>query len=86
VSVKLGLWSLSVLVGTGSPEGVLTSVHHRGPVIAKKQKYKDLTVIVREIVNSGQGFLTGYLNSQGPLRKNEHCGRARFAWTWVDSG
>jgi hypothetical protein len=60
VSAKLGLWLLSVLAGTGSPEGVLTGVHHRGPVVAKKQKFRDLSVIVRETVNSGQGFLTGY--------------------------
>jgi hypothetical protein len=74
VSAKLGLWSLSVSAGTGSPEGVLTGVHHRGPVIAKKQKYRDLTVIVRETVNTGQGFLTSYLNNRGPLGKMNIAG------------
>jgi hypothetical protein len=74
VSAKLGLSSLSVSADTGSPEGVLTGVHHRGPVVAKKQEYRDLTVIVRETVNSGQGFLTGYLNSRGPLRKMNIAG------------
>jgi hypothetical protein len=54
VSAKLGLWSLSILTCTGSLEGVLTGVRHRGPVVAKKQKYGDLIVIVRETVNSGE--------------------------------
>jgi hypothetical protein len=36
VSAKLGLWSLSVLAGTGSPEGVLIGVRHRGPIVAKR--------------------------------------------------
>jgi hypothetical protein len=54
VLAKLGLWSLSISTGTGSPEGVLTDVCHRGPVVAKKQKYMDLNVIVRETVNSGE--------------------------------
>jgi hypothetical protein len=45
---KLGLWSLSVSADIGSPEGVLTGVHHRGPVVAKEQKYRDPIVIVRE--------------------------------------
>jgi hypothetical protein len=71
---KLGLWSLSGSAGTGSPEGVLTGIHHRGTIVAKKQKYRDLTVIVRETVISGQGFLTGYLNSRGPLRKMNIAG------------
>jgi hypothetical protein len=85
VSAKLGLWSLSVSADTGSPEGVLTDVHHRGVVVEKKQKYRDLTVIVRETVSSGQGFLTSYLNSHGPLRKMNITG-ARVGTFRLDVG
>jgi hypothetical protein len=51
VSAKLGLWSLSVLAGTGSLEGVLTCDHHRGPEFAKIRK-KGLGALVSEIENS----------------------------------
>jgi hypothetical protein len=74
VLAKLGPRPLCIPAGTRSLEGALTGVRHRGPVIAKKQKYRDLTVIVRETVNSGQGFLTSYLNSRGPLRKMNNAG------------
>jgi hypothetical protein len=46
VSAKLGLWSLSVLAGTGSQEGVLTDDHHRGPELAKIRKKKGLGALV----------------------------------------
>jgi hypothetical protein len=52
VSAKLGLWSLSISAGTGSPEDVLTGVHHQGPVAAKKQKCRGLTANVSDKVNS----------------------------------
>jgi hypothetical protein len=42
VSAELGLWSLSILAGMGSPKGVLTGIRHRGPVVAKKQKSEGL--------------------------------------------
>jgi hypothetical protein len=42
---------LSVLVGTGSPEGVLTGDHHWGPEFAKIRK-KGLSALVSEIENS----------------------------------
>jgi hypothetical protein len=48
VSPELGAWSLSNSAGTGSPEGMLTGDHHREPIVAKKQKYRDLTMIIRE--------------------------------------
>jgi hypothetical protein len=80
VSAKLGLWSLSVSAGTGLPEGVLTSVHHRGLVTAKKKKCRGLTANVSETVNSSQGLFTGYLNSQGPLCKlNNASARGRVS-------
>jgi hypothetical protein len=60
VSAKLGIWSLSISAGTGSPEGVLTSVRYRGPVVAKKQKSEGLCANVKETVNSGQGFSPVY--------------------------
>jgi hypothetical protein len=41
-------------------------VHRRGPGSAKKHKCRGLTVIVRETMNSAQGFLIGYSNSRGP--------------------
>jgi hypothetical protein len=52
VSTKLGLQSLSVLAGTGSPEGVLTGDHHRGPEFAKIRKMKELDALVSETENS----------------------------------
>jgi hypothetical protein len=48
VSIELGLWSLSISAGMGSPEGMLTGVRHRGLGAAKKQKCMDLTVNVRD--------------------------------------
>jgi hypothetical protein len=48
VSAKPELWSLSVLVGTGSPEGVLTGDHHRGLEFAKRKR-KGLSANVSEI-------------------------------------
>jgi hypothetical protein len=48
VSAKLGHWSLIVLVGTGSPEGMLTGDHHRGPNIVKKLNSEGLTVNARD--------------------------------------
>jgi hypothetical protein len=52
VSAKLGLWSFSVLAGTGSPEGVLTGDHHRRPKFAKIRKKKGLGAFVSETENS----------------------------------
>ena len=52
MSAKLGLWSLSVLAGTGSPEGVLTGDRHRGPEFAKIRKKKGLGALVNETENS----------------------------------
>jgi hypothetical protein len=78
VSAKLGLWSLSVSTSTGSLEGVLTGVHHRGPVVVKKQNSEGLTVNDSETLNSIEGFFTDYLNDRGPLRKMNiagACGR-----------
>jgi hypothetical protein len=49
---KLGFWSLSALACTGSPEGVLTSDHHRGPEFAKIRKKKGLDALVSETGNS----------------------------------
>jgi hypothetical protein len=48
VSVELGLWSLSISAGTGSLEGALTAVRHRGPGSAKKQKCMGLCANVRD--------------------------------------
>ena len=48
MSTKLGLWSLSVLAGIGSPEGVLTGDHHRGLEFAKIRKRKGLSANVSE--------------------------------------
>ena len=42
---------MGVLAGTGSPEGVLTGDHHRGPEFAKIRK-KGLGALVSETVNS----------------------------------
>jgi hypothetical protein len=77
VSAKLGLWSLSISAGTSSPEGVLTGVPHRGPVIAKKLNSEGLTRNVSETRNSSRGFFTDYLNSRGSLRKADIAARAR---------
>jgi hypothetical protein len=74
VSAELGLWSLSISAGTGSPKGVLTSVRHREPVVAKKQKSEGLCANVRETVNRGQGFFIGYLKDRGPFRKVDIAG------------
>jgi hypothetical protein len=49
---KLGPWLLCVLAGTGSPEGVLTGDHHRGPEFAKIRKKKGLGALVSETGNS----------------------------------
>jgi hypothetical protein len=52
VLAKLGLWLLSALAGTGSPEGVLTGNHHQGPEFAKIRKKKGLGALVSETRNS----------------------------------
>jgi hypothetical protein len=52
VSAKLGFWSLSALAGTGSPEGMLTGDHLRGPEFAKIRKKKGLSTLVSETGNS----------------------------------
>jgi hypothetical protein len=83
VLAELGLWSLSILVGTGSPEGVLTGVHHRGPVVAKRYNLEGLTVNVSVTVNSSQGFFTDYLNDRGPLRKMNIAGAFRLGVGWL---
>jgi hypothetical protein len=48
VSAKLEPYSLSVLTGTGSLEGVLTGDHHRGLEFAKIRKRKVLSANVSE--------------------------------------
>jgi hypothetical protein len=48
VSAKLGLWSLSISAGTGSPEGVVTGDHHRGLDVVKKSNSEGLTANVRD--------------------------------------
>jgi hypothetical protein len=48
VSTKLELWSLSVLAGIGSLEGVLTGDHHWGLEFAKIRKRKGLSANVSE--------------------------------------
>jgi hypothetical protein len=68
VSAKLEHRWLHISAGTSSLESTLTGVHHRGPVVAKKQKLEGLCANVRETMNSGQGFFTGYLKDQGPFR------------------
>jgi hypothetical protein len=79
---------LSILAGTGSPEGVLIGVHHWGPVAAKKQKCRGLTTNVSETVNSSQGFFTHYLNGRGLLRKLGIAGSRAgvFPRSWTGSG
>jgi hypothetical protein len=52
MSAKLGLWSLCVLTGIGSLEGMLTGDHHRGPEFAKIRKKKGLSALVNETENS----------------------------------
>jgi hypothetical protein len=49
VSAEIGLWSLSISVGTGSLEGTLTIVRRRGPGCAKKQKCRGLCANVKDI-------------------------------------
>jgi hypothetical protein len=48
VSAELGLWSLIISAGTGSPKGALTVVRRRGPRSAKKQKCRGLWANVRD--------------------------------------
>jgi hypothetical protein len=42
MSAELGVRSLLILAGIGSPEGMFTGVQHRGLESAKKQKCRDL--------------------------------------------
>jgi hypothetical protein len=65
--------------------GVLVIVHRRGLGAVKKYNSEGLTVNVRETMNSAQGFITGYSNSQGPLCKVDiagACARA-FPCPWA---
>jgi hypothetical protein len=39
--------------------------------LEKKQKLEGLCANIRETVNSGSGFFTGYLNDRGPFRKDD---------------
>jgi hypothetical protein len=88
VSAKLGLWSLSALAGIGSPEGVLTGDHHRGPEFAKIRKKKGLGALVSETWNSNSGLFIRYSNSRGPSRKMDIAGAraGMFPRSWAGSG
>jgi hypothetical protein len=45
---ELGVRSLLILVGIGSPEGMFTGIQHRGFGSAKKQKCRDLCANVSD--------------------------------------
>jgi hypothetical protein len=48
VLAELGHRPLRISAGTGSPEGVLVDVHHRGLGVVKKQKSEGLYANVRD--------------------------------------
>jgi hypothetical protein len=64
--------------------GMLVTVRRRGPDAAKKQKCRGLSENVREIVNSGLGFLTSFSNRRGPLCKTASAGV--FPRWWANLG
>ena len=88
MSVELGVRSLLILIGIGSPEGMFTGVQHRGLGSAKKQKCRDLCAYVSETRKQCPVFFTDCLKSQGSLRKINRAGEraSAFYLSWAGSG
>jgi hypothetical protein len=84
MSAELGVRSLLILAGIGSPEGMFTGAQHRGLGSAMKQKCRDLCAYVSETRKQCPGFFTDYLKSQGSLREVNRAGAFRLSW--VGSG